>query len=104
MRPCSETALKVLLISSLNLLATRRMFWSSSFGSRSGRASVLACNLTYGLPQVFSRHPVIDVPGLVEQVARQVNGSGVKDWKLGKTKEVSPELHVIPLIITLDQE
>jgi hypothetical protein len=64
----------------------------------------LACNLTYGLPQVFSRHPVIDVPGLVEQVARQVNASGVRDWKLGKTKEISPELHVIPLTIILDQE
>ena len=24
----------------------------------------LACNLTYGLPQVFSRHPVINVQGI----------------------------------------
>ncbi|MFO7875563.1 MAG: hypothetical protein R6U55_03140 [Desulfovermiculus sp.] len=43
------------------------------------------------------------MPGLVEQVARQAKGSDAKDWKLGKTKEISPELHVIPLAITLDQ-
>ena len=25
----------------------------------------LACNLTYGLPEVFARHPVIDLKGMV---------------------------------------
>ena len=35
----------------------------------------LACNLTYGLPEVFMRHPVIDVAGVVRQIdSRMING------------------------------
>ncbi|MEZ7197290.1 pancreas/duodenum homeobox protein 1 [Pseudodesulfovibrio karagichevae] len=60
----------------------------------------LACNLTYGLPQVFSRHPVINMNGIADAVAR---AAGVPSavWKLGNTREISRELHVIPLTITL---
>ena len=29
----------------------------------------LACNLTYGLPQVFQRHPVLNVAGVARAVA-----------------------------------
>lgn len=60
----------------------------------------LACNLTYGLPQVFSRHPVINVQGIAEAVGEAVGNSAVS-WQLGATKEVSNELHVIPLMIEL---
>ena len=60
----------------------------------------LACNLTYGLPQVFSRHPVINVQGIVEAVGEAVGNSAVS-WQLGATREVSKELHVIPLTIEL---
>ena len=60
----------------------------------------LACNLTYGLPQVFSRHPVINVNGIADAVARAV-GSDSAAWKFGVTCEVSQEMHVIPLTITL---
>jgi hypothetical protein len=63
----------------------------------------LACNLTTGLPQVFSRHPVIDVPGVVEQVAGLVNGSRVQGWELGRTRQDSGDLHAVPLTIILDQ-
>jgi len=63
----------------------------------------LACNLTYGLPQVFSRHPVIDLAGVAQQVAVLAGKTEVKDWKLGKTQQASNELHVIPLTIILDQ-
>ena len=28
----------------------------------------LACNLTYGLPEVFSRHPVINLKGLTAEI------------------------------------
>jgi len=58
----------------------------------------LACNLTYGLPQVFSRHPVINVPGIAQAVAR-ATGKDNASWKLGATREVSATLHVIPLLI-----
>ncbi len=62
----------------------------------------LRCNLTYGLPEVFSRHPLINVKGLVGKIDEQINGQGkCVDWKLGQTIEVSNDLHIIPLIISL---
>jgi len=60
----------------------------------------LACNLTYGLPQVFSRHPIINVQGVAEEVAEAVGRRAVS-WQLGKTQEVSDKLHVIPLKVEL---
>ena len=41
----------------------------------------LACNLTYGLPQVFQRHPILNVAGVA------------------RAEEVSRSLHVIPLYL-----
>jgi hypothetical protein len=62
----------------------------------------LACNLTYGLPRVFSRHPVINIEGIVEKVDRLLNGHArCGDWRLGSTQEISRDLHVIPLLISL---
>ncbi|MGE0087520.1 MAG: pancreas/duodenum homeobox protein 1 [Desulfococcaceae bacterium] len=62
----------------------------------------LACNLTYGLPQVFSRHPVINVQGLVQEIDRLLNGNGrCGDWRVGRTREISRSLHAVPLIISL---
>lgn len=61
----------------------------------------LACNLTYGLPKVFSRHPVINVNGIADAVAQAV-GCSSATWKLGETCEMSRELHVIPLTIIPD--
>ncbi|WP_319543431.1 pancreas/duodenum homeobox protein 1 [uncultured Pseudodesulfovibrio sp.] len=58
----------------------------------------LACNLTYGLPEVFSRHPVINVQGIAETVANAI-GKKSATWKFGATREVSRELHIIPLNI-----
>ncbi len=62
----------------------------------------LACNLTYGLPEVFSRHPIIDVKGLVGNIDGLIDGKAGSDgWKLGATREISRELHVIPLTVFL---
>ena len=62
----------------------------------------LACNLTYGLPQVFSRHPIINVKGLVQEIDRLLNGSGrCADWRIGTTREISHSVHTVPLIISL---
>lgn len=60
----------------------------------------LACNLTYGLPQVFSRHPIINIPGVAEAVA-EAAGRQLGSWKLGATREMTNNLHVIPLQIEL---
>ncbi|MCL1981164.1 MAG: pancreas/duodenum homeobox protein 1 [Proteobacteria bacterium] len=62
----------------------------------------LACNLTYGLPEVFSRHPVINVKGLVGEIERLL-GSDLQcaDWRLGTTEQTGRSLHRIPLRIQL---
>lgn len=69
---------------------------------RPGRC--LACNLTQGLPQVFSRHPVINIGGLVKEIGDLLEGkASCKEWSLGYTEQRSRSLHVVPLKITLDK-
>ena len=60
----------------------------------------LACNLTYGLPQVFQRHPVLNVAGVARAVAEHLgwDPDGVS-WTLGATEEISRKIHSIPLTI-----
>jgi hypothetical protein len=62
----------------------------------------LACNLTYGLPEVFSRHPLINIKGMVEKIESMLNGQ-IKclDWQLGSTQTTEANLHTIPLTIYL---
>ncbi len=63
----------------------------------------LACNLTQGLPQVFSRHPIINVSGLVADVNKLLGDNmKCKEWSLGYTEQRQKEMHVIPINITLD--
>lgn len=64
----------------------------------------LACNLTHGLPQVFSRHPIINVAGLVERIDALLGENiSCKDWALGYTEQRGRSLHVIPLKISLER-
>ena len=64
----------------------------------------LACNLTHGLPQVFARHPIINVKGVAEAVAAALGKSPADvSWKLSATREQSSALHVVPLLITVGQ-
>ena len=59
-----------------------------------------SCNLTYGLPQVFQRHPVLNVAGVARAVAEKLGWPADKvRWWLGHTEEVSRSLHVIPLYL-----
>jgi hypothetical protein len=60
----------------------------------------LVCNLTYGLPGVFMRHPVIGLAGLVDAVADRLGWpKGSTSYELSSTEEISRELHAIPLTI-----
>ena len=62
----------------------------------------LACNLTHGLPQVFARHPIINVKGVAEAVAAALGKSPADvSWKLNSTREQSSALHFVPLLITV---
>ena len=65
----------------------------------------LACNLTYGLPQVFSRHPIINIRGLVQDIEiRLADKATCSRWELGETMEISSDLHVVPLTVFLDRK
>ena len=80
--------------------APDRIDFEFRLSQRPGRC--LACNLTYGLPEVFKRHPVIDVAGVVRQIEKTIgNGKRCEHWTLGRTQEVSSQLHVLPLTIVL---
>ncbi len=62
----------------------------------------LACNLTSGLPQVFARHPVINIDGIVKDIDRLLDGrSKCTGWTLGNTRRVAAKLHVIPFVVSL---
>ncbi len=62
----------------------------------------LACNLTYGLPTVFTRHPVINIAGLIKDIEERIgNGVQCTDWQLGHTQTARTDLHTIPLTLHL---
>ena len=64
----------------------------------------LACNLTQGLPTVFSRHPIINIKGVVETVNQDLNGAAqCGEWSLGYTQQKSSGLHAIPLSIRVEE-
>ena len=65
---------------------------------RPGRC--LVCSLTYGLPQVFERHPVINLKGLVADLATLASWD-LDDvwWRIGSTESLSSALHRIPLVL-----
>ncbi|WDP90250.1 MAG: pancreas/duodenum homeobox protein 1 [Desulfobacter sp.] len=59
----------------------------------------LVCSLTYGLPNVFARHPLINIKGMVEKM--NAAGVPVKNWQLGDTEEETSSQHTIPLYLDL---
>lgn len=62
----------------------------------------LVCSLTYGLPEVFSRHPVINIKGLVGDIEKKLGGkASCTEWKLGSTQQDKKSRHSIPLTIRL---
>lgn len=62
----------------------------------------LACNLTQGLPQVFSRHPVINLAGIIADIDKLLGeNTRCKEWSLGYTEQRKKEMHIIPINITL---
>ncbi|MDE5878568.1 MAG: hypothetical protein K2G99_00820 [Desulfovibrio sp.] len=68
-----------------------------AFELRQRPGKCLKCSLTYGLPQVFKRHPVLDVAGVARAVGAKLGWQGEPVWDLGATEEVDAETHVIPL-------
>ena len=60
----------------------------------------LACHLTHGIPEVFSRHPIIDIRGLAREIGKLSGIAGEPVYELGRTREISSELHIVPLTVS----
>ncbi|MBC2704779.1 pancreas/duodenum homeobox protein 1 [Desulfobacula sp.] len=60
----------------------------------------LVCSLTYGLPNVFFRHPLINIKGMVKKIEEK--GFKVKKWQLGETEADSTSIHIIPFYLDLE--
>jgi hypothetical protein len=60
----------------------------------------LVCSLTYGLPTVFSRHPLINIKNIVEKI--EGKGLCIKNWRLGETEELNRGNHTIPFYLDLE--
>jgi hypothetical protein len=64
----------------------------------------LACHLTHGLPEVFSRHPIINVGGVVKKIDEQLGDkASCGKWHLDSTETISRQLYAVPLIIELSR-
>ena len=59
----------------------------------------LVCSLTYGLPDVFRRHPIINARGIAEAVAKKM-GWESHEWAIGPTREEGQSMHWIPFQVT----
>ena len=78
----------------------RRLRFFLDLHQRPGKC--LACNLTSGLPEVFSRHPVIDIKGLAAAIAECLGpDAACAGWELGRTLQEERARFCIPLTITL---
>ncbi|MFP4236198.1 MAG: pancreas/duodenum homeobox protein 1 [Desulfonatronovibrio sp.] len=63
----------------------------------------LSCSMTYGLPNVLARHPVINISGLVHDIASALGIDPAEtSWTLGNTRQESSEMHRIPLVISVN--
>ncbi|MCP4022630.1 MAG: pancreas/duodenum homeobox protein 1 [Desulfobacteraceae bacterium] len=74
-----------------------KIILSFELAQRPGKC--LVCSLTYGLPNVFERHPIINIKGMVDRMTQ--DGIQIKNWRFGQTEEQSSELHQIPLYLDL---
>ena len=62
----------------------------------------LACHLTYGLPEVFSRHPIINVAGVVKEIDKLLGDqASCGTWQLEPTRTISGNLYAVPLTIEI---
>ncbi|MFO8085719.1 MAG: pancreas/duodenum homeobox protein 1 [Desulfobacterales bacterium] len=76
-----------------------------NFGLKRRVGKCLACNLTYGLPQVFLRHPVMNMEGLMEKFKKAMDGSAdISRWEMGRTEEISRDLHIISLKVFIKEK
>jgi len=65
----------------------------------------MACNLTYGLPQVFERHPIINLKGIIEAIEQKLSPEWkVLEWQIGSTQVIDSKVNTIPVFIKLQKK
>jgi hypothetical protein len=62
----------------------------------------LACSVTYGLPQVFKRHRIIDTENIVKQIEGIIGNDRMLSWELQPTLPIDQHVHLVPLHITIN--
>jgi len=78
-----------------------RLLFEFQLKQRPGKC--LACNLTYGLPTVFERHPIINIKGIAKSIDTLLDGKlSCTSWQVGTTKEKSRNLHVLPISFNVE--
>ncbi len=64
----------------------------------------MACNLTYGLPQVFEKHPVINLKGIIDEIRKMLEPKWqIEDWEIGSTQVINRQVNTIPVFIKLKE-
>lgn len=59
----------------------------------------LTCSLTYGLPEVFQRHPIINIDQIARDIGKTLGWQGTVSYRLGKTTEINDDLQLIPFTV-----
>ena len=59
----------------------------------------LKCSLTYGLPEVFQKHPIIAMPDLATKIGKALGWSEDVKWELMATREIDDNQHRVPFLI-----
>lgn len=70
-----------------------------AFELRRRPGQCLKCSLTYGLPEVFKRHPLIGMDRLAQNIASALGWEGAPDWRLFPVEEINDDLHIIPFVL-----
>lgn len=77
------------------------LFFEFRLKERPGKC--MACNLTYGLPSVFEKSPVINLKGIISGIDAMLKPHyEIQEYNLGKTTPKAPKVNAIPLIIKIN--
>ncbi len=79
----------------------RTLVFALQLHQRPGKC--LACNLTHGLPEVFSRHPLINLNGLTREIDHLLGEPGQLPHVASRHHRTGLQrMHSIPFLVTLD--
>ncbi len=82
--------------------STNELLMAFKLTERPGKC--MACSLTYGLPPVFERHPIIDLAGIVKKIEEKLGPEWkCEEYSLGSTQTKAPKVNIIPLRIKLSK-